>query len=100
MSQERPLFKRLLSAPVIKDEPGDDGLTSFAIMLALKDKVMVSDMLMSNLQSKEDILFLSEEVLKVHVRGDAQLQELQESIRSTIKSPWLIVVKHHIMMAS
>ena len=86
--QEEVYFKELIKFPDIKDDPGEDGLTGFAIWLALKNKVIVSEMLKSHVQPKEDMIFLSEEVLKVpsHGDSDSKLRELQESIKSTFSS--------------
>ena len=50
--QQETLFESLLCLG-IRDEPGDDGLTSFAIWLAYKNHACVTKMLRSNVQPKE-----------------------------------------------
>ena len=78
--------KKNLSATSPMDEPADDGLTGFAVALALKHKDIVSAMLKSNLPNKDENIFLAQEVLQLSPRRDFQLKDLQAAISETFKS--------------
>ena len=86
LEQNKETVNYLLRAPCIVDEPADDGLTGFAIALALKDKDIVNAMLKSNLLNKEEAVFLAQELLKISPGEDSQLRELQIVISDTLKS--------------
>ena len=87
----------LLSAPHPLDAPADDGLTSFAIALALKNKDIVSAMLRSNLPSKEENIFLAKELLKLSPGEDHQLRELQAAITKTLKCLGMPILKFSLV---
>ena len=84
--QDKDAIDTLLGIPDLEDEPTDDGLTGFAVSLALKDKDIVSKMLKSDLPTKDDMLFLAQEVLKLSPMGDELLGQLQQSINLTLTS--------------
>ena len=57
----------MLREPGIKDEPGEDGLTGFAIALGYKNVEMTLCFLQSDVQPRKNMLFLAEEILKEQV---------------------------------
>ena len=76
----------LLKEPGIRDEPGKDGLTGFAVALGFMNVDMVIKYLQSKVEPRDSILFLAREVLKVPSQGDQNLEILQEAISNSLKS--------------
>ena len=73
----------LLKDSVIRDEPADDGLSGFAIALAKQNEGIVISMLNSDLQPRENIIFLAQEFLNVK---DSTTEQLQKTIKEALKS--------------
>ena len=74
----------LIRLPGIRDDPGEDGLTGFAIAIGLMNAKLSQSILMSNVERRDDILFLAKEVLDVNPDGDSRIIELQKSIRNNL----------------
>ena len=86
ISQNADKIRQLLREHGVRDEPADDGLTAFAISLAFKNVDIVLDILKSDVQPKDDILFLAREVIKLKPRGDPEFSVLQTSVSETLES--------------
>ena len=86
MEKDNNLIKALLNEPGIKDTPAEDGLTGFALSLVRKNVEGVKIFLTSDLQPKNDMIFLAKEVLKLSPLRDSQLGHLQSSIKVTLTS--------------
>ena len=82
--QDLSWTQALLREPGIKDEPGEDGLTGFAIALGYKNTELALSFLQSDVQPRENMLFLAEEILKV--KGDSSLENMQASISETLSA--------------
>ena len=82
LHQDMVWTEALLKEPGIKDEPGDDGLTGFAIALGYMNIDMAIQYLQSDVEPKDHMLFLAAEVLNIPPKGDIWLGKLQETIKS------------------
>ena len=86
LEKDNVCLKVLVNEPGMTDTPAEDGLTGFAISLVLKNAEAVENFLTSDLQPKNDMMFLAKEVLKLPPGKDSQLKHLQNSIKGTLKS--------------
>ena len=82
--ESKDAVNALIRLPGIRDEPGEDGLTGFAIALGLMNANLSQSILMSNVEPREHIIFLAEQVLDVNPDGDSRIVQLQKTIRKTI----------------
>ena len=85
MAESEEAVNALVRLPGIRDEPGEDGLTGFAIAVGLMNAKLSTSILASNVKPRDDILFLAEEVLHVNPDGDDRISGLQKSILRTLK---------------
>ena len=86
MAESEEAVNALVGIPGIKDEPGEEGLTGFAIAIGLMNSKMATSILASNVEPREDIIFLAEEVLRVDPDGDIRISRLQNSIQRTLNN--------------
>ena len=86
LEKDNDWIKALLSISGIRDTPGEDGLTGFAISMVLKNVEVVPIFLRSGLQPKDDMIFLAQEFLRLSPGRDLKMGILQTSIRETLTS--------------
>ena len=85
LAESEEAVKALVSLPGVRDDPGEDGLTGFAIALGLMNSALSLFILRSNVEPRDDIIFLANEVLHVNPDGDARILRLQNSIKKALE---------------
>ena len=85
MAESKHAVNNLIRLPGIRDEPGEDGLTGFAIALGMMNAKLSISILSSNVEPRDNILFLAQEVLHVNPDGDNRISGLQKSIKEALK---------------